>query len=1153
MRCGHGLCSVRTFAPIWVGRRSSFCTSHKSVRRSAFLRTTRVLKSRRSLGGGAVSVERSSQVLCADGSTLVRFRTRRKLGPLEFFKITGSIGCLGDWDRNKAPRMVPYGEDVWELDVMVPSGSEMNFTCVVNSDGAEDGEQVTRSIVVNNCERLEVDFDFGQEESLRVTEVGGRAEGGGFNQSGEGDVTRGWQGKDIRFMTSNEHPRERAGSWRADHLEGVGKQFIMEDQKAGSWLRKLEVAKRRLVDESPDRRPELEAVAFAHVYLSWINQGLIPCVESGGHRRPNHHAKEAMQLFRSLEWVIEPGRKDKRLVWIARKLQTTLPSFSSEYTRSEPLTRIRDIAHRNDIPKDLKHQIKHTIQNKLHRNAGPEDLVASEILYEQILDDKDNLSSDFVHQFGLFLAELRDFFNAGTLTQLLRKIGPSLVSADDSTHVIDRFLSLQKELDSNGFQTSGLAAQQNKIIETLHAVTTVRSMICSRLHSGLRNDAPDSAMSMRQFYRLAEVRTEEYAFVLLSRFINLVEASGGFEGLEASSDQSWALQFGALILGLRHLSMDGWEPQECMALENELTAWQKEGNVVTPLNALRVKATLERLQRLSEDFCDSLLEELAPRAQSLAVGLNVSDHQAQVFAESEIRASIVFQLSKLNAHLLRASRKASNQSAWDMLVPGTAIGTLLAVNSLDSRDLPRDVSGDVVLLVRRADGDEDVAHLVAGTSSGMNVTGIILCQELPHLSHLGVRARQEKLVFASCWDNDVLDSEVRSLTGENVKLDVGAGGVTLVRHEGRGRSDNGRESQKKGPVRGNGGKVRGRSGLPFVLPQLDAESDTCGAKAGNCKVLQVISEMSGKFEVPKGAVLPFGSMQKSWNWDVQASVESTLVNIDDILFSGETGDVLDTAIRELHEMIHSQPPPMHALYFLGSFFSEGSKVIVRSSSNMEDMEGMSGAGLHDSIANVDPSNADELGAAITAVWASLHTKRAFQSRIAAGMYHSDADMGVLIQQQLSPDVSFVLHTTDPISKNSEFLQAEIAPGIGETLASGARGTPWRLLVNKKSGEVETEAFGNFSHILMPSGAEGKGRMWKPVDAGQSDGSGVVFKVADYSIQPLTIEEDKRDLIGKMLVDVGELLEQKFEGRAQDVEGAIVGNDVYIVQSRPQPM
>ena len=39
-----------------------------------------------------------------------------------------------------------------------------------------------------------------------------------------------------------------------------------------------------------------------------------------------------------------------------------LPSFNAEFTASTPLTRIRDIAHRSDIPHELKQEIKHTIQ-----------------------------------------------------------------------------------------------------------------------------------------------------------------------------------------------------------------------------------------------------------------------------------------------------------------------------------------------------------------------------------------------------------------------------------------------------------------------------------------------------------------------------------------------------------------------------------------------------------------------------------------------------------------------------------------------------------------------------------------------------------------------------------------------------------------------
>lgn len=62
-------------------------------------------------------------------------------------------------------------------------------------------------------------------------------------------------------------------------------------------------------------------------------------------------------------------------------------------------------------------------------------------------------------------------------------------------------------------------------------------------------------------------------------------------------------------------------------------------------------------------------------------------------------------------------------------------------------------------------------------------------------------------------------------------------------------------------------------------------------------------------------------------------------------------------------------------------------------------------------------------------------------------------MAVLIQEQLQPDYSFVLHTSNPLDKDENVLYAEIAVGLGETLASGTRGSPWRLSVNKASGET----------------------------------------------------------------------------------------------------
>ena len=59
---------------------------------------------------------------------------------------------------------------------------------------------------------------------------------------------------------------------------------------------------------------------------------------------------------------------------------------------------------------------------------------------------------------------------------------------------------------------------------------------------------------------------------------------------------------------------------------------------------------------------------------------------------------------------------------------------------------------------------------------------------------------------------------------------------------------------------------------------------------------------------------------------------------------------------------------------------------MRSSANVEDLAGMSGAGLYDSLPNVPAGDSEAFGAAVAAVWASLYTRRAVLSRRAAGPF-----------------------------------------------------------------------------------------------------------------------------------------------------------------------
>ncbi|KAL4419085.1 hypothetical protein ABPG77_010024, partial [Micractinium sp. CCAP 211/92] len=697
----------------------------------------------------------------------VRFSTQRKVNFGEVLRLVGSHPSLGNWKVDKGPWMAWEDGHVWSAEVSLPPGTTVEFKCVrVKSDSNGSGDAkweggdnhkftipsdgtAAVSVVVEWGGEIEAEADPAdmpapqqqQREERRGREE--RRRDGGSSSSDEGGGSDGstvvsvgssfddsmallpqWQGKELRFMQSNEHTRERRGVWDTSGLQGPALHLVGGDKDAANWLAKLAVVKSLLVDSANMMRPDLDALAHAYIYMQWLATGAIECVEGGGHHRPNRHAELSRMIFRSLEWVIgEQGPQSPITALIGRRLQSRLPSFTDQFTQSVPLTRIRDIAHRNDIPKELKAEIKHTLQNKLHRNAGPEDLHTTEAMLARVTAVPGEYPEAFVQEFRTFTAELRDFFNAGSLADMLDSVRPGL--DDGSAQLLDHFAAAKAKLD-----TAGEAADQNAVIDVLHAVTSVRALLVSGLSSGLRNDAPDRALAMRQKWRQCEVRAEDYAFVLLSRFINSLEEKGGAAAIAGGSDGGWALPIGALVLSLRHLGLGGYAPQECMAIEHELTAWQRAGGFAQKDNALRLKATLQRLRRLTEQYSQMMLDAYAERAAVMGRALGLETERYQVFTEAEIRASLVFQLSKLSSLLIKAANQSAGGSPWDVVMAGSVEGVLLRAPCLEPGCLDGAKGQDAILLVQSATGDEEVSAL------GSNLRAVILQQDLPHLSHL---------------------------------------------------------------------------------------------------------------------------------------------------------------------------------------------------------------------------------------------------------------------------------------------------------------------------------------------------------------------------------------------------------------------------------
>ncbi|MCI0338245.1 MAG: PEP/pyruvate-binding domain-containing protein [Acidobacteria bacterium] len=207
-----------------------------------------------------------------------------------------------------------------------------------------------------------------------------------------------------------------------------------------------------------------------------------------------------------------------------------------------------------------------------------------------------------------------------------------------------------------------------------------------------------------------------------------------------------------------------------------------------------------------------------------------------------------------------------------------------------------------------------------------------------------------------------------------------------------------------------------------------------------------------------------------------------------------------------------------------SMFS-GQGVFVRSSTNSEDLPNFSGAGLYTTVPNVKSDEA--LLEAVKTVWASLWNYEAYEARESFGINHAAVYPAVLIQVGMNADTAGVLITTNPFDKedrNAVYLNAK--RGLGMRVVEGRR-VPEQLVYNPRSRAVR---------VLSRSGDD---TMLKFDENG-----GVRELKTETQLTVLT------DSIVRKLARAALQIERVFGGIDQDIEWLTIGDQVYIVQSRP---
>jgi pyruvate, water dikinase len=221
-------------------------------------------------------------------------------------------------------------------------------------------------------------------------------------------------------------------------------------------------------------------------------------------------------------------------------------------------------------------------------------------------------------------------------------------------------------------------------------------------------------------------------------------------------------------------------------------------------------------------------------------------------------------------------------------------------------------------------------------------------------------------------------------------------------------------------------------------------------------------------------------------------------------------------------IVGAAEPPREIADAYGALGNEP-PVAVRSSACAEDGEVASYAGQQETYLYV--RGAQSVLERVRDCWASFFSERALFYRSRKGSL-DDLDMAVVVQRMVRADVAGVLFTCDPVHHRHDRMVVEAVLGLGEAAVSGEV-TPDHYVI-KRDGTLKRAQVAVQPFAVMPARDGGTER--RPL--GEEGG---VQKLGEEQL--------------RALARIGDDLEQRL-GCPQDIEFAIEGGEIYVLQARP---
>ncbi|MEU1131926.1 PEP/pyruvate-binding domain-containing protein [Streptomyces sp. NPDC005900] len=222
--------------------------------------------------------------------------------------------------------------------------------------------------------------------------------------------------------------------------------------------------------------------------------------------------------------------------------------------------------------------------------------------------------------------------------------------------------------------------------------------------------------------------------------------------------------------------------------------------------------------------------------------------------------------------------------------------------------------------------------------------------------------------------------------------------------------------------------------------------------------------VAGAVSAPEGVALPFALQQR---FLASSPVLQQGIGKLKMALELDATEVLDSLCLQLQQLIRNTPLPesvtRQILQAFPTAAGPSGRLVVRSSSNAEDLPGFSAAGVYDSVTTVHGTG--QLLDAVRQVWASLVSPRSVRLRHQVGISLDDTYMGVIVQEYVPACLGGVLVTCDP-TRREDFRNVYLncSPGSPEQVVDGSV-LPQQYLYNTVEGGGRTVALGSWGDTL----------------------------------------------------------------------------------------